>query len=54
MGAQSMLRHLGRVLEPVLFHHQHYDQLLAPEPQRAQCPGLLIGQLAQRWLDRSP
>jgi len=38
------------VLEPVLFHHQHLDELLAPDRPRAQTLGLLVSQLAQRRL----
>jgi hypothetical protein len=48
MRAQTMMQRLGRVLEPVLLHHQHPDQLFAPDPQGAQRLALLIGQLAHR------
>src|SRR6516164_1769727 len=53
MRAQVMAHRLGLfryVLEPVLLHPQHLDELLAPDPQRAQRLALFIRQLAQRRL----
>jgi hypothetical protein len=32
MRPQAAMQRLGRVLEPVLFHDQHLDQLFAPDP----------------------